>query len=814
MANVTPMIAQTTFGPQQIIVEPDVKGLEDLYVADLDNDGDMDVLSASNYDNKVAWYQNDGRGNFGVQLIISTEAAGASAVLAADLDNDGDLDVLSASGDDSKIAWYKNDGHANFGTQQVITTQANGANSVYTADLDKDGDLDILYASSIWNGDSKIGWFENDGMGNFTPHQIFTSEGFGLIAIYPADLDNDGDGDLLFASYDAGEIAWFENDGNGNFGTQLVIATEIENARFISAADLDKDGDLDVLTNLGIGSWSSSGQFIWYANEGAGSFGAQHLLGEVVYYAIPFGVFAADLDNDGDEDQLTSNYDGFGGFLVIGWFENEGNANFGSQQRLTSAPGGAPSIYAADLDNDGDSDVLWGGGDNTIAWLENDGIGGFATEHVITSISDVANYVSAADMDSDGDMDVLSVNNNVAWSENDGSGNFGAYHLIDYSASSAYAADLDNDGDLDVLSASHNIIGGKIAWYENDGSGHFGPQQVITIDTIRPYSIYATDLDNDGDMDVLSASSDYPDYEEINWFENEGNGDFWTHHVISTNISGSTSVYAADLDNDGDLEALSASWEDNKVAWYENDGSGGFGAQLVITTGADGVGSVYAADMDNDGNMDVLSASYNDNKIAWYKNDGNGNFIQIITASAGHAIEVYAADLDNDGDKDVLAASYGDKITWYENKGGGILGPKQIITTDVVYAESVYAADLDNDGDLDVLSASFDDGKIAWYENQLVVGINDLQTPPALFVLYPNPGGACAYIQMMPGVQPGQKVDLRITDAQGKRVQTRSFTSANDYLLTLPQAHAGIYYITLTMGKTSQTLRWVVLTGQ
>ena len=84
---------------------------------------------------------------FGGQQIITTAAIGATSVYAADLDNDGDMDVLSASYDDSKIAWYENDGSGNFGVQQIITTVADAAASVYAADLDNDGDIDVLSAS-------------------------------------------------------------------------------------------------------------------------------------------------------------------------------------------------------------------------------------------------------------------------------------------------------------------------------------------------------------------------------------------------------------------------------------------------------------------------------------------------------------------------------------------------------------------------------------------------------------------------------------------------------------------------------------------
>ena len=99
---------------------------------------------------------------------ISTAAKGAWSVYAADVDGDGDTDVLSASSGDNKIAWYENMGAGRF-TPHTISTAAKGARSVYAADLDGDGDTDVLSASS---GDSKIAWYENTGAGRFTPHTI------------------------------------------------------------------------------------------------------------------------------------------------------------------------------------------------------------------------------------------------------------------------------------------------------------------------------------------------------------------------------------------------------------------------------------------------------------------------------------------------------------------------------------------------------------------------------------------------------------------------------------------------------------------
>ncbi|MBD3411317.1 MAG: hypothetical protein GF419_14070, partial [Ignavibacteriales bacterium] len=101
---------------------------------------------------------------------------------------------------------------------------------------------------------------------------------------------------------------------------------------------------------------------------------------------------------------------------------------------------------------------------------------------------------------------------------------------------------------------------------------------------------------------------------------------FGAQQVISDSAGGARDVHAADLDGDGDLDVLSASYIDDKIAWYRNDGSGNFGAQQKIPIYRNGANSVYAADLDGDGDQDFLSASSGDDKIAWYENDGSGAF--------------------------------------------------------------------------------------------------------------------------------------------------------------------------------------------
>ena len=79
---------------------------------------------------------------------------------------------------------------------------------------------------------------------------------------------------------------------------------------------------------------------------------------------------------------------------------------------------------------------------------------------------------------------------------------------------------------------------------------------------------------------------------------------------IATSADGASSVFAADMDGDGDMDIVSASFSDNTIAWYENNGAADpTWTASDIATDADGAQSVFAADMDGDGDMDIVSAS-------------------------------------------------------------------------------------------------------------------------------------------------------------------------------------------------------------
>ncbi|HIA99799.1 MAG TPA: VCBS repeat-containing protein, partial [Gemmatimonadetes bacterium] len=544
-----------------------------VFAIDLDSDGDVDILSASYIDKKISWFENNGAADpsftFHGNISPTANADGAYSVYATDIDNDGDIDVLSASAEDGRINWYENNGSESF-TERNITTSADGAQSVYAADIDSDGDIDVLSASF---NDDKIAWYENDGAADpsFTARTITTSADAAK-SVYAIDLDGDGDIDVLSASLEDDKIAWYENDGAADPSfTARTITTSADGAKSVFAADVDGDGDIDVLS-----ASIHDDKVVWYENDGA---------------ADP--AFTA--------------------------------------STITSSADGASSVYAADVDRDGDIDVLSASSyDDKIAWYENNGAADPSfTAHTITTSAD--------------------------------------------GAASVFAADLDSDGDIDVLSAS--LLDDKVIWYENTtaapGTPSFTAADIAT-SADGAFSVFVADMDNDGDMDIVSASEND---DTIAWYENDGAADpSFTAADIATSADGAQSVFVADLDNDGDMDIVSASYNDDTIAWYENNGAADPSFTAAdIATSADGAEDIHVADMDNDGDMDIVSASTNDNTIAWYENDGaaDPSFTAAdIATSAQNALAVYVADLDGDGDMDIVSASVNDDaIAWYENDG-------------------------------------------------------------------------------------------------------------------------------------------------
>ncbi len=724
-------MADAPFSPAETITDS-FGGAKSVYAADVDGDGDLDVLGAAEYGSVsggyVIWWENTaGDGTAWTEQIVSSAFNGGNSVYAADVDGDGDLDVLGAAEGIDTIAWWENTaGDGTAWTEHIVSSTFDGAESVYAADVDGDGDLDVLGAAYTAG---TIAWWENTtGDGSAWTEHILSSTFNGAASVYASDVDGDGDLDVLGVAQFDSIVVWWENTaGDGSAWTPHDVGGSFITPFSVHAADVDGDGDVDVLS-----ADFDTNEIVWWENmAGNGLVWTSHDVGTGV---DAMSVYAGDVDGDGDLDVLGTSFDS----ATVAWWENTaGDGSAWTLHILDSGFGGPKGVYGADVDGDGDLDVLgaaWNAG--TIAWWRNETIHRSAAYppagmHVLSSTFDGVTLAHAADVDGDGDTDVLgaaTLSNTIAWWENTspvGNGSVWAQHVISDTfdgAEHVYAADVDGDGDTDVLGAA--CVAGTIAWWENTspvGNGSAWTQHVIsdTFDYAR--SVTAADVDGDGDTDVLGAAEAA---NTIAWWENTaGDGSAWTEHVLSSTFGNARSATAADVDGDGDLDVLGAAYGADTIAWWENTGNGAFNPiPKVVSNTFGGAFDALAADLDGDGDMDVLGAAWNAGTIAWWENtagDGSAWTQRILSSTFAGAESVYAADVDGDGDMDVLgAALFADTITWWENTAGdGTAWTQHILSSTFAGAGSVHVADVDGDGDMDVLGSANDADTIAWWEN-------------------------------------------------------------------------------------------------
>ncbi len=347
--------------------------------------------------------------------IVSTATDSASSVFSIDLDGDLDFDILTGSMSGPGIAWHENLGGSISGTPNIISTTVDSVAYVMAVDLDGDEVPDVLAASPVLSG-FNIFWHKNLGNGNFVVEQMVSSDSPHTYNVFAIDLDGDNDNDIISAESDQ-LIAWYENDGSGNFGARIVISDTAYGASCVHAADLDNDDDYDVIAGYG-------NTVSWFKNDGDGTFSMERLLTVEEYYASNVQtVTVGDMNNDNKIDVLSASW----GDSKIAWYENYGYTNFNEEQKIISVLAiGASDLHPADFDGDGDLDVVSSSAmDGRIIWYQN--VLGESDDddfirYVLTATSPGASSVHAADIDIDGDNDIISAssdNDKVQWLQND-----------------------------------------------------------------------------------------------------------------------------------------------------------------------------------------------------------------------------------------------------------------------------------------------------------------------------------------------------------------------------------------------------------
>jgi uncharacterized protein (DUF2141 family) len=453
------------------------------------------------------------------------------------------------------------------------------SNAVF-GDVDGDGDLDML----VGGGKGALSYYENTGsptaptytkrIGTANPFDGF-SPGKYLAAPFLADLDGDGDLDLLAGSSQPAEISYWENTGTTT-APKYEQRTETDNPfngitetfwnySLINpvVADIDNDGDLDLMyTN------ERHYNVFFYRNTGSAS--APQFSEETLSSTNPFknivieststypnaSIAFADMDLDGDLDLVTSNTKGKFHYLQnVGTKENAAFTKmtgvFNPFQDISVYRYGTP--FMADLNGDGLPDMISGCVYGTLYYYEN----GYAPTFSLWEAKDKDEYYTT----NLGQIDV----------GKDSSPAFG---------------DVDGDGDLDMLVGETK---GRLYYYENTGSAT-NPFYINRTGVANPFedvdpeikfaAPFLIDFDGDGDLDLLvganqpaeifywenTGSSTNPIYQERVLTENPFNGiyeDYWKFSLIHPVM--------ADIDNDGDPDLMYTNERHDNVYFYRNN---------------------------------------------------------------------------------------------------------------------------------------------------------------------------------------------------------------------------------------------------
>ncbi|MFK7888897.1 MAG: LamG-like jellyroll fold domain-containing protein, partial [Gammaproteobacteria bacterium] len=336
------------------------------------------------------------------EAVIDESVSAPSVLASGDFDNDGHLDLIGAT-NGGQVLFYTNDGNGGFSSgSELFNTAGYDFRSIATGDLDGDGDLDVVVTNLSPDGsEDGILIFENQfaeaGSATFTMTSM-ESTSFDAYDVAIADIDGDTRLDIV-ASFQSGEVIVYEQNTADVF--TRISAASVAGARGIDVGDIDGDGSLDIAV-------AGSAGVYWLENDSAAnpSFTLQTAL--TLSDIADVKIEQLNAGTDADIAYLRDNFFG----SQIGWLQSDGGVTPAFTQQvitpLQNFSTYSANLVAADIDNSGSTDLIlgWTSADQAVIY-SNDGSGTFTQDTTQSLTPDGPSWVEAADLDGDGDLELL-----------------------------------------------------------------------------------------------------------------------------------------------------------------------------------------------------------------------------------------------------------------------------------------------------------------------------------------------------------------------------------------------------------------------
>jgi len=677
-----------------------IDGPRDVAVADIDLDGDLDVVTA-NFDGDNLTILFTGADapqpvTLGVGVLIQPWS-----VAVADLNQDSLPDIVSANRQPGNLTVFFQLPGGGFSRPSTLTPDAASyiVRGVDAADIDGDGDTDLVAA--VWNSSELVVFLQGpEGFDLGFRLSVRGTENWRPVDVLATDVDGDGHIDLVSANERDDSIAIFFQDPSGGFVPEPVRLGDpacptdctMDHPQAVVAGDLDGDGDLDLVsanqlsTNVTAFLQTAPRQF---------ARSPSFALGGPDTTPSPSAITIADLDRDGAPEIIvaSASAEAVAVFFQIGPGEYDPEPLL--LKGLPARGCGAfdkcrSSIVVADLDADGDPDIITTDPDNDSLVIH---------AHVGPEKFDDTPTVLGSDTATSAER-----------------------------TRGICAADLDGDGDLDLAATDWERK--RVAIFLQLGPGVFetvssGPQGVVLV---NPEAIAAGDLDGDGDVDLVLTNTGNED--SLTLLEQVEDGTFVARRSTlgDVDLDQPRAVLAADLDGDGLLDVTSANYfSDNLTAFFQ-DAPWSFGTRILppgeenLARGACGLTST---DIDGDGDQDLVSANSDDDSLTIFYQTRRRAFdeTRVLPGSSTQGTHfVIAVDIDGDGDPDVLSTNeLSDELRIFRQREDGTFAPTEILGDAAFTArpESIAPGDIDGDGDLDLVTANHDGESLAVFHQTL-----------------------------------------------------------------------------------------------